>query len=245
MVGSRNPTGHRMRQVLFWLCIIVSGVSAFVPVTCSAQPDPTMPFLRGLHAVTVAANIYIDGSALNVSSACRLEQAELERHGANVLHDAGLDAIGGLDKIDRMKALVSQSRDAQREWEKAPPGAKPWDLREGLEHQGREMAYYALQPFLSVHIGVATLGGGMCAAGIRTEFSAHTKNDDGPVINYNGEKVRIPVTLWGSFLLVLTAPAGELQRAVGQRLDSQLSAFVTAWRSAENKEHVDKSERIP
>jgi len=228
----RSRTRNRARFGLLWLCAVAAFVSTILPATAAEQPDPRIPMLRGLHAVTVVATVYIDGSARTRTGPCRLEDEALERHGAEILHAAGLDAIGGMDRITKMQAIVSETRDALGELQNAPPGTNPPHFLEDTERRKTEMAYLGSQPALSVHIGVATLDGGICAAGITTEFRALVRQGDQSVINYNNEKVRVPLVIWGTPLFALAAPTTELEHAVTERLDRQLSAFVTAWRMA-------------
>src|SRR5208283_1042932 len=99
---------------------------------------------------------YIDGSAMGSTSPCRLDQTTLERHGAEMLHGAGLDAISGMDKLTRLRALQSEFDDILREREKTPHATHP-GLVEQAERGGREIHYLASQPFLSVNVGVATI----------------------------------------------------------------------------------------
>jgi hypothetical protein len=238
--GGRSPFGtptsgsRRSRLAIFHVYVVTIVASAF-PSTAGAQSDWTIPLLRGLHAVTVAVNFYIDGNAWDHSSPCHLEQAALERGGAKILQGAGLEAIGALDKLARQRALISELNEALRESEKAPIKAKPPDFREQSERRRREMEFLGSQPFLSVNIGVAPVDGGLCAAGITTQFRAFARDGDTAVINYNGESVRAPLALWTAAPLALAAPTAEFEHALTERLDIQIEQFIAAWRTANGK----------
>ena len=122
-------------------------------------------------------------------STCHIDETELERAGVDVLHRSGLEALGGLERLARMRALQQEFSDALNEWKKAPLDAKPPDYREQTERRQREMDFLGAQPFLSVHVGVATTDGGLCAAGITTEFRAFARPGETTVLNYNEKKL--------------------------------------------------------
>lgn len=228
----RHPSRTVHDFTLFRTCIFAIVSSAFPPAADAAPSDWTMPLLRGLHAVTVVVNFYIDGNAWDCSSPCRVEQAALERGGADVLHRADLEAIGALDGLARRRAILSEFNKALRDVEKAPSNDKPrWD-REQSERRKREMEFLGSQPFLSVNVGVTPLDGGRCAAGITTEFRGFARGDDASIINYNGEQVRAPLALWRAAPLALAAPTTAFEHALTARLNTQLEKFIAAWRTA-------------
>lgn len=218
------------RSVSFRICIVSIVASAFLPIAAAAQSDYRVPWLRGIQAITVSVVIFIDSSRENGASSCRLERAVLEHHSAEMLHGADLNAIGGMERSARLQALHAELNDAIRALREAPRGTVIPGLQEQSERRTREGNFLAFQPFLFVNVGVATLDGGQCAAGITTELRAFASEK--PVINYNGEQQLAPLSIWGATPLALATPAAELQRAVAERVDRQITQFIAAWHIA-------------
>jgi len=164
------------------------------------------------------------------SSPCQLDRIVLEHHSAETLHNGGLDAIGAVDNMAKLRALQSESDKALHDLTDAPPNARPrWDY-EQAERRTREGDTLASQPFLFVHVAMATLDGGLCAAGITTELRAFAR--ERPVINYNGEQVFAALVIWEAAPLALAVPSAELEHTVTERLDTQIKEFITAWQTA-------------
>jgi hypothetical protein len=164
------------------------------------------------------------------SSTCHLDRIRLEHHSAEILHKAGLDAIGAVDKMAKLGALQSEIGKAVHDLANAPPDGKPhWDY-EQAGRQRREGDFLAFQPLLFVDVAVATLDGGLCVAGITTELRAFAREQ--PVINYNGEQVFAALSIWEAAPLALAIPSAGLEHAVTQRLDTQIKEFITAWQTA-------------
>jgi len=207
----------------------VTTVFALLPAE-AVQPDYRIPWLRGIQAITVSVNPVVDGSGMDSSSPCHLDRIAFEHHGAEMLDKSGPNAIGAVDSLAKLRALQSEFNQALRHLEETPPGAKPsWNSEQSESHR-REGDYLSSQPFLFVHIAVATLNGGLCAAGITTELRAFSK--ERPVTNYNGEQVPAALALWNAPPLALAASSAEFVHAVSERWDTQVEAFITAWRAA-------------
>lgn len=221
---------HRLPFTLFCSCIIAIFAFALLPTTAAAQSDYRVPWLKGIQAITVSVVIFIDGSRASDASSCHLERAVLERHSAEVLHGAGLNAIGEMERFARLQALHAELNDAIRALREAPRGTQIPGLQEQSERRTREGNFLASQPFLFVHVGVATLDGGLCAAGIDTDLRALAREK--PVINYNDEQQQAPLSIWGATPFALATPVAELESAVSERLDRQIAEFVSAWRTA-------------
>jgi hypothetical protein len=167
---------------------------------------------------------------MDSSSPCHLDRIVLEHHSAETLDKSGLDAIGAADQLAKLGALQSEFDKALHNLTSAPPDGKPhWDFEES-ERRRRERASLVSQPFLFVHIAVATLDGGLCAAGITTELRASAR--ERPVINYNGEQVFAALSIWEAAPLALAVPSAGLEHAVTERLDTQIKEFITAWQTA-------------
>jgi len=228
--GAPEIHSNRLCFMLFRLGIIAIIASTLLPTTAAAQADYRVPWLKGIQAITVSVVIHIDGSRVSGASPCHLERAVLERDSAEVLHGAGLNAIALVDKFAQQQALQAELNDAIRALREAPRGTLIPGLQEQAERRTREANFFASQPFLFVHVGVATLDGGLCAAGIDTDLRAFAREK--PVINYNDEQQRAPLSIWGATPLALATPAAELQRAVAERLNRQITEFVNAWRTA-------------
>lgn len=76
---------------------------------------------------------------------------------------------------------------ALRHFEETPPDANSsWD-REQSESRRKEGDFLASQPFLFIHVAVATLDNGSYAAGITTELRAFSR--ERPFINDDNEQV--------------------------------------------------------
>lgn len=222
--------GHRWRLVSLGAGVMAVFAAALLPTTAAAQRDYRVPWLKGIQAITVSVVIFIDGSRASDASPCHLERAVLEHGSAEVLHGAGLNSIAWVDKLARQQALQAELNDAIRTLRAAPYGTVIPGLKEQAERRTREATFLGSQPFLFVNVGVATLDGGLCAAGITTELRAFAREQ--PVINYNGEQQVAPLSIWGATPLALAAPAAELQRAVAERLERQVTEFIAAWRTA-------------
>ena len=230
--GSDTATSgsHRLRFASICVCIAALVAFARWPAADAAQPDYRVPWLRGIRAITVSDNVVVDGSGMPSSSPCHLDRIGLEHHSAEILHKGGLDAIGAVDRMAKLGALQSEVGKAVHDFANAPPDGKPhWDYEqaERLRHEGDFLAY---QPFLFVHIAVATLDGGLCAAGITTQLRAFAR--ERPVINYNGEQVFAARSIWEAAPLALAVPSAALEHAVTERLDTQIKEFITAWQTA-------------
>jgi len=228
--GAPEIRSNRLRFMLFRLGIIAIIASALLPTTAAAQADYRVPWLKGIQAITVSVVIHIDGSRASDASSCHLERAALEHHSAEVLHGAGLNAIGEMESSARLQALHAELNDAIRALREAPPGTLLPGLQEQSERRTREGNFLASQPFLFVNVGVATLDGGLCAAGIDIDLRAFAREK--PVINYNDEQQQAPLSIWGATPLALATPAAELESAVTERLDRQITQFINAWRTA-------------
>jgi hypothetical protein len=214
------------------ICVCIAALAAFAlwPAADAAQPDYRIPWLRGIRAITVSDNVVVDGSGMGSSSPCHLDRIVLEHHSAETLHKVGLDAIGAADKLAKLRALQSESDEALHDLINAPPNARPrWDYEQS-ERRTREGDSLASQPFLFVHVAVATLDGGLCAAGITTELRAFAR--ERPAINYNGEQVFAALSIWEAAPLALAVPSAGLEHAVTERLDTQIKEFITAWQTA-------------
>jgi hypothetical protein len=164
------------------------------------------------------------------SSPCQLDRIVLEHHSAETLRKGGLDAIGAVDRMAKLRALQSESDKALHDLTNAPPNTRPpWDVgqSERRRHEGDSLVS---QPLLFVHVAVATLDGGLCAAGMTTELRAFAR--ERPVINYNGEQVFAALVIWEAAPLAVAVPSAGLEQAVTDRLDTQIKEFITAWQTA-------------
>jgi len=227
--GTPLLCARHLRLAQIFMCIITATVFVFHP-TEAAQPDYRVPWLRGIQAITISVNPIVDGSGMISSSPCRLDRIAFEHHGVEMLDQAGLNAIGAVDKFEKLRALQSEFNQALHHLEETPPGVKPSWNREQSESRRKEGDFLAYQPVLFVHIGVATLNGGLCAAGITTELRAFSR--DRPIINYNGEQVMAALALWDAPPLTLATSSAEFEHAVSERWGTQVDAFITAWRTA-------------
>lgn len=229
--GTPTPGSRRLWREALWMGIVALVALARVPLADAAPSDHRVPWLRGIQAITMSVNVIVDGGGKDDASPCRLgERVALERHGAEMLHGAGLDAIGAMDKLDKLRALHLEFSKALDGLEKAPPGAKPlWD-REQSELRIREGDALANQPVLFVRIGVATIDGGQCAAGLTTDLRAIAR--ERPFLNYNNEQVFAPLDVWSPVPLAFAVPPTDFEHAVTERLDIQVAEFIAAWRTA-------------
>jgi hypothetical protein len=221
---------HRLRFASICVCIAALVVFARWPAADAAQPDYRVPWLRGIRAITVSDNVVVDGSGMGSSSPCQLDRIGLEHHSVETLFKGGLDAIGAVDRMAKLRALQSEFDKALHDLTNAPPNARPrWDYEQS-ERRRREGDSLTSQPLLFVHVAVATLDGGECAAGITTELRAFAR--ERPVINYNGEQVFADLNIWEAAPLALAVPSAGLEHAVTERLDTQISEFITASQTA-------------
>jgi hypothetical protein len=225
--------GHRLRLASSWAGAIVGLASALLALTAAQAADFRGPWLKGIEAITVSVAVFVNGIWASDGSSCHLDRAILERRGAEVLRGAGLNPIAGVDKFARLQALQAELDDEIRAWRAAPPGTIIPGLKEQAERDTREERFLGAQPFFFIHVGLATLDNGLCAAGIDTELRAFAREE--PVINYNGEQQLAPLSIWGAPPLALAVPAAEVQRAVGERLDRQITEFISAWRAANGR----------
>lgn len=229
------PTSGSRRLWREALCVGIVAVVAFarLPTAGAAPSDYRIPWLRGIQSLTLSVNDITDGGGKDGTSPCHLKRTVLECHGAETLHGAGLDAIGAMDGLAKLRALQLEFNKSLDDLEKAPAGAKPhWD-REESERRTREGDFLAYQPVLFVRVAVATLDGGQCAAGITTDLRAFSR--ERPVVNYNNEQVFVALDIWSAPPLAFAVPATDLEHAVTEHFDAQVGDFIAARRTANGR----------
>ncbi len=214
--------------------VVAMFASVLLPTTGSAQSDYRTPRFKGLQAITVSVNVFTEGNGASSPSPCQVvKRAVLEHFATKKLHETGLNAIGGAERQARLLALLAEDKEALRTLQASPRTPQPPGFSEQARQRTREGDFLASQPLLYVQVGVTTLDGGLCAAGITTELRAFTREP--AVINYSGEQVRATLALWAAPSLALAAPAGELEHALEDRFGRQITAFVTVWREANGR----------